>query len=508
MRQQVIVRGKGSTYSDSPQPASNGIKWASVNGYQSSPAEADSYHQRQSLDGEESSDDYELSSAPDSDHEGRLSKQCDQPARSTPSHPLHVAMPDIPPQQPVVPSMPVIAPEGPQANGQHLPEFDVFDAQSRGQPIAPRQFPPKPSSTPVAFFDNRSPMNSNVRPPARAKRGREVEAVDPEFRTANSFNKRRKQQNETTDPPNNTSGIGEEYAMPFNPPPTMPIPLAPPRVFSDSELDDLCIRFRDSYRMMGAYYHEEHRIMKELFDAALDRANLRAAAAVQRLDEADQICAEEAKEARLSSQMEYENMKKKLGSEISENRRLAEELASCRQRLAAADGPRERQMSSTVANNMARPDVEMKDALQASLVDQLRQELATAKENAERANVANNLLDGEVAKMRLEARATHEMVQEVNKQHARATAKLDHLVSQDLEELTHKETKKYLMDVKAEHEGTSNRLDRMDDFSSKANHLRFGTISQAPNAIGKGSVSGGAVMATEAGGGRKSLHTD
>ncbi|KAL9591588.1 MAG: hypothetical protein Q9179_007574, partial [Wetmoreana sp. 5 TL-2023] len=84
MRQQVIklrekkqreamglpVPGKSSTYSDSPQPAPNGIKWASVNGYQSSHADA-----------EESSDDYELSSAPESEHDGKLNNHFDKPAR-------------------------------------------------------------------------------------------------------------------------------------------------------------------------------------------------------------------------------------------------------------------------------------------------------------------------------------------------------------------------------------------------------------------------------------------
>ncbi|KAL8998710.1 MAG: hypothetical protein Q9169_002265 [Polycauliona sp. 2 TL-2023] len=443
--------GKDSTYSNSPQPASNGIKWASVNGYQSSPADADSYHQRQSLDGEESSDDFELSSAPESDHDGRLSRQFELPAR---------------------------------------PAFDVFDAQSRGQPIAPRHLTPKHSSSATALSDHRSPLASDPRPNQRIKRGREVEAVELELQTTNNFNKRRKQPTETNNSPNTMTGMGEQSAMLFNPHQTMPIPQLQPRIFSDSELDDMCIRFRDTYRMMGHYYHEEHRINKELFDAAIDRANQRAATAFQKLDGANQHCAEEIKEARLSSQIEHENLKKKLASEISENRRLAEELASCRQRLVTANETSERESSTAMASNPPRSALETNAAPQPSLIDQLQQELRTVQEDAKRANAANNLLDDEVRKMRLSGRESHGMVQEIRKQHARVAAKIDHLVSQDLEDLTHKEVKKYILEVKAEDQGMSERVKQVEDFLSEAHHLTFGAIQQPPHPVANGSASG------------------
>ncbi|KAL8881077.1 MAG: hypothetical protein Q9198_001649 [Flavoplaca austrocitrina] len=485
--------GKGSTYSDSPQPASNGIKWASVNGYQSSPTEADSYYQRQSVDGGESSEDFELSSAPDSDHEGKSSKHFDLPARSTPSHPPSVAMLEQPHQQPVVPSMPMPMPltasDGLQANGQPQPEFDVFAAQSRGQPIAPRQLPPKPPSTSTMVFDHRSSIAPDLRPAQKTKRGREFETVDAEFRNANNFTKRRKHQIEATDPPNTMIGVSEDYGLPFNPPHTVPNP--PARILTDSELDDLCIRFRDAFRLMGAYYSEEQRINKELFDAAINRANARAATALQKLDEAHQSFADQAKEVRLSSQVEHDSLNKKLAAEISENRRLAEELAICRQRLAALDEASKRESHIAVADTIPRPDVAINAAPQPSLIETLQEELRTVKEDAKRADAANNLLDEEAAKMRSDGRGTQSMVQEVKNQHDRVTAKIDHLVSQDLQDLTNKEVKKFIMDVKAEDQGLSAKVRQVEDFLSKPNHLTFGAMHQRPNHIANGSMSGG-----------------
>ncbi|KAL8768654.1 MAG: hypothetical protein Q9209_005213 [Squamulea sp. 1 TL-2023] len=482
--------GISSTYSDSPQPASNGIKWASVNGHQSSPADADSYHQRLSIDGEESSDDFELSSAPDSDHEGKSGRQFDPPAPSTPSYPLGVAMPDMPPQQPVVSSMPIVAQEGLHANGQTHLEFDVLAAQLRGQPLAPRQLPSQPLSTASGTFDSRPPPGPDFRPTPRTKRGREFEPVDSELRSANNFNKRRKHQTEAIDPPHMMVGGSEEYAMPFNPPQPMPMPLLPPRVPSDSELDELCIRFRDTFRMMAAYYDEEQRICRELFDASISRANARAAHAVQNLDEANQNYADQAKEARLSSQIERDLTNKRLTAEQAENRRLRDELANCRNQLAAANETLDRKNCAAVAEDLHRPDVAKDTVPHPSLIDRLQQELHAVREDAKRADVANNLLDEEAAKMRLDGRDTHNMVQEVKNQHDKVTAKIDHLASQDLGDLTHKTVKKYIMDVKAEDQELSNKVKQVEDFMSKPNHLTFGAMHQSPNIVANGSVSG------------------
>ncbi|KAI4228762.1 MAG: hypothetical protein L6R36_001362 [Xanthoria steineri] len=484
--------GKSSTYSDSPQPPSNGIKWASVNGYQSSPAEADSYHQRLSVDGEESSDDFELSSAPDSDHEVKLAKQFDLPARSTPSQPLVVAMPEAPPQQPIVPSMPMIPSEGYQANGQHQPEFDVLAAQSRGQPIAPRQLPHKPSSTTAAVFDCRPSVAPDFRATQRAKRGREFEAVDSDLRSANTFNKRRKHQIEPTDPSHIMVGVSEECAMPFTPPQPMPVPLLPPRIPSDSELDELCMHFRDKFRMMAAYYNEEQRISRNLFDAAIDRANARAAGTLQKLDEVNQSYTEQAKEARLSSQMEYDLLSKKLTTQISENRRLAEELSSCRHQLEARDETPGRKTYTTVAESSPRQQIEIQPIPQSSLIETLQQELIAAQKDAKSADDAKNFLDEVATKMRLDGRDTHSMVQEVRRQHDRVTAKINHLVSQDLQDLTNKEVKKYIMDVKAEDQGLSNKIEQVEDFIDKPKHLTFGAMHRPPNNAANGSVSEGA----------------
>ncbi|KAL8862041.1 MAG: hypothetical protein Q9178_001496 [Gyalolechia marmorata] len=479
--------GKSSTYSDSPQPASNGIKWASVNGYQSSPADADSYHQRLSVDGDESSDDFELSSAPESDHEAKSCKQLDLPTRSTPSKSVGVPMSDMRPQQPIVPSMPIIVQEGLQANGQPQPEFDVLAAQSRGQPIAPRQLPPQPSSTSAGTFDHRPPVGPEFRPSHRTKRGREFEAVDSELRSPNIFNKRQKHQMDAIDSSSIIVGGSEEYAMPLNPPQAIPMPLLPPRIPTDSELDEQCLRFRDTFRRMTAYYDEEQRISKDVCAASIGRANARAMHALQRLDEANQNYAEQAKEARSSSQNELAFMNKKLTAEQAEIRRLREELASCRKQLAAAIETAERQSRTAVVEKMNRPDAPQ----ESSLIDTLRQELRTVREDAERAGVANKLLHEKEAEMRLDGRNTHSMVQEVKKQHDKVTAKVDHLVFQDLEDLTNKEVKKYIMDVKAENEELSNKVKQVEELLNKANHLTLGAVHRSPNTVANGSLSGG-----------------
>ncbi len=166
---------------------------------------------------------------------------------------------------------------------------------------------------------------------------------------------------------------------------------------------------------------------------------------------------------------------------------LREELASCRNQLAAAIDTAERQSRTAVAEKMNRPDAPQ----ESSLIDTLRQELRTVREDAERAGVANSLLHEKEAEMRLDGRNTHSMVQEVKKQHDKVTAKVDHLVLQDLQDLTNKEVKKYIMDVKAENEELSNKVKQVEELLNKAKHLALGAVNPSPNIVANGSVSGG-----------------
>ncbi|KAL8803738.1 MAG: hypothetical protein Q9200_006095 [Gallowayella weberi] len=486
--------GKSSTYSDSPQPASNGIKWASVNGYQSSPADADLYPQRQSVDDDESSDDFELSSAPDSDPEGKTSKHLDPPARSTPLPVPGSSLPDAPSQQPVVPSMPIITQEGPQNVAQVQPNFDVLAAQSRGQPIAPRQTPPQPHySMPTGPPDGRPPPPPPLPPPPefrptlRTKRARDFEAVESEARPSNQFGKRRKHMSDFTDPPHNRVSMGPECPMPFNPSQSLPLPSLPPRVPLDSELDEMCIRFRDTFRMMKAYYDEEFRISKDLYDASLGRANARATLASHRIDETSLALSEQNKEVRLLSQLELDRMHQKLTEEQSETQKLRDELAKCRYNLTVTSETLERKKAAAAIDNSDPPDSERAKAPEPSSNITLEQKLRAAQEDSERADAANHLLE---AKMRLDGRDIHSKIQEVKKQHDVVTGKIDHLVSQDLQDWTNKEIKKLLLDVKEQDGGLSDKLKEVEDFLERPEHLTFASTSLSTNPVANGSTAG------------------
>ncbi|KAL8798966.1 MAG: hypothetical protein Q9182_006244 [Xanthomendoza sp. 2 TL-2023] len=485
--------GKGSTYSGSPQPASNGIKWASVNGYQSSPADADHYHhQRQSVEDDESSDEFELSSAPDSDPEGKASKHFDPPARSTPLPVPGSSLPDAPSQQPVVPSMPIITQEGPPNSAQVQPNFDVLAAQSRGQPIAPRQTPPQPPySMPTGPSDSRPPPPPppppEFRPTLRTKRARDFEAVEPDTRHSNQFGKRRKQMSDFSDPLHDRVSTGPECALPFNPIQPLPLPSLPPRVPLDSELDEMCIRFRETFRMMKAYYDEEFRISKDLYDASIGRANARATLASHRLDETSLALSEQNKEVRLSSQLELDRMNQKLTEEQSETQKLRDELANCRYNLAVTSETLERKKAVAAIDNSDPPDSQIAKAPEPSSNITLEQKLRAALEDAERADAANHLLE---AKMRLDGRDIHSKIQEVKKQHDVVTGKIDHLVLQDLQDWTNKEIKKLLLDVKEQDEGLSDKLKEVENFLERPVHLTIASASVSTNPAANGSTAG------------------
>lgn len=407
-------------------------------------------------------------------------------------------MPDTATQQPFVSSLPIITQEGPQINGQAQTGFDVIAAQSRGQPIAPRQtLPQPPFPMSQGFPDDRQPPPAPPPPPPpppppefrstlRMKRGRDYEPVESETAATNNFNKRRKHQTDVIEHPHVMAASAKGYLMPFPASPSLPMPSLPPRVPLDSELDEMCIRFRDTFRMMKAYYEEEVRISKELYNASIGRANARATSAYHKLDEASLHYSEQSKEIRLSSQAELDLMGKKLAAEQGEMRKVQEDLARCRFKLTVMSETLERERSTAAAEDSKLPDEQMATAVEPSSDHTLEEKLRAAQENAERADAANNLLDEAVAKMRLNGRDTQQKFREAKQQHDEVTASIDNLVSKDPEDLPSKVMKKLILEVKDKDEILSNKLKEVGEFLERPDHLAFAHIPRSKDAVANG----------------------
>ncbi|KAL9026205.1 MAG: hypothetical protein Q9196_005093 [Gyalolechia fulgens] len=463
--------GKSSTYSDSPQPASssNGIRWATVNG--SSPANNDPYQRRHSFDDDESSEEFELSSAPDSEHEGKPTKHFDHPARSNPQQLQAHPFADLPPQQAPITCMPVIIQEAPQARTAALSNFDEVAAQSRGKQIAPRQ-PPQPlQPLPAEMVDDRQappPPPPDFRAAQRVKRGREIEATGSESRSSSGFGKRRKQHAEPGGAPATMSNAPEGHvAPPFNPAAHYPMPPQPPRLPQESELDELCIRFRDTYRMMKAAYEEDQRmkeeqqrIKTEIYEASLGRANARAVHAEQRVDEVSHTYAEQVKENRMALRFDLEHLSQQAEIHRAEAKKWREEHAKIREELAASKDALERERRTKATEHGQRPDGPMADRPETSRVDAPRPEV-------EGANAANGLLAEEVGKMRLDRAETRQKFEEIKSMHGDLTATLDDLVSQDLTDLTQKMIKKHVLDVKGVDQRLGEKIKEVEHFLEK-----------------------------------------
>ncbi|KAL8994997.1 MAG: hypothetical protein Q9188_006913 [Gyalolechia gomerana] len=509
--------GKSSTYSDSPQPASssNGIRWATVNG--SSPANNDPYQRRQSFDDDESSEEFELSSAPDSDHEGKPTKHFDHPARvsssaalcalrnlidtrlsqSNPQQLQTHPFAELPPQQPPITCMPVIIQEAPQARTPALSNFDEVAAQSRGKQIAPRQ-PPQPlQPLPAEMFDDRQappPPPPDFRAAQRMKRGREIEATGSESRSSSAFGKRRKQHAELGGAPTAMGNTPEGHVAPFNPAAHYPMPPQPPRLPQESELDELCIRFRATYRMMKAAYEEDQRmkeeqqrIKMEIYEASLGRANARAVHAEQRADEISHTYADQVKDDRMALRFDLDHLSQQAEIHRVEAKKWQEAHAKIREELAASKDALERERNSKATEHAQRPDAPMTDRPETSRVDAPQQDF---KQDVERANAANDLLAEEVTKMRVDRAETRHKFEEIKAMHGDLTATLDDLVSQDLTDLTQKMIKKHVLDVKGVDQRLGEKIKEAGHFFDKYEHTARAPLDQPANLISNGPVVG------------------
>ncbi|KAL8718058.1 MAG: hypothetical protein Q9225_004766 [Loekoesia sp. 1 TL-2023] len=495
--------GRSSTYSDAPQPpsSSNGIRWATVNG--SSPANIDPYQRRQSFEDEESSEEYDLSSEPDSDHEGKLAKHFDHRAGSTPQQPPAHPVSELTPQQPGVSSMPVIIQEAPQANAQAPLTFDVLAAQSRGKPIAPRQPPPPPPSMPAEIIDDRQPPPPpppEFRPTQRIKRGREIEATGSESRSSSHLGKRRKHHTDPAGAPVTVGNALEGYVAPFNPAASYPMPPQPPRLPQESELDELCIRFRDTYRMMKAAYEEDQRmreeqqrIKAEMFEASLGRANARAVHAERKADEVSLRYADQMKEDRLAMRLEMdhlvqqaEDQQAKAEHQRAETKKWRDEHAKINQQLAASIDALERERNAKPSEPLHPPHTHTAGAPESSGTEAPWQDF---KQDAERANAANDLLAEEVTRMRSHRAETRHKLEEIKTVHGDLTATLDNLVSQDLTDLTQKMIKKHVLDVKGVDRRLADKIKEVEESLDKYEHSAPGTINQPASSTSNGPVT-------------------
>lgn len=513
MRQQVIKlrekkqreaqglghkNGRSSTYSDSPQPASssNGIRWATVNG--SSPANNDPYQRRHSYDDDESSEEIELSSAPaDSDQEGKPTKHFDHPARSNPLQLQGHPFVDLPPQQPPVTCMPVIIQEAPQARTPAMSSFDEVAAQSRGKQIAPRQ-PPQPlQPLPAETFDDKQappPLPPDFRTAQRPKRGREIEATGSESRSSSGFGKRRKQHAELGSAPPAMGNGPEAHAAPFNPNAHYPMHPQPPRLPQESELDDLCIRFRDTYRMMKAVYEEDQRmreeqqrIQSEIYEAALGRANARAVLAEQKADEVSHIHAEQVKEDRMALRFDLDDLSQQAEIHRGEAKKWREEHAKAREQLAASEDALERERKAKANEHAQRPYEHTVGGPENSKTDTSGQYF---KQDVERANAANDLLAEEVTKMRLDRAEMGHKFEEIKRIHDDLTATLDNFVSQDLTDLTQKMIKKHVLDVKEVDQRLGVKIKEFEHSLDRYEHTARRPLNQPTTMTSNGLVSG------------------
>ncbi|KAL8692838.1 MAG: hypothetical protein Q9218_002221 [Villophora microphyllina] len=440
--------GKSSNHSDSPQPMTNGIKWASVNGYQSSHA-----------DGEESNDEDELSSAPDSEMDGKPNDQFEPPSRSMPLQTRAQSTTDVPSYQPIIPSTPVNIQEASHINGQGQTNFDLIAAQSRGKQIAPRQ--PPFSSTSLGASDEGQPPPPDRRPTPKNKRGRETEESNIDSRSSSTFAKRRKQQSEPARNPMMPGSVGEGYATPFNTPmapfnqpPMASQPPPPLRMPQDAELDDIFMQLRERDRVTKAFLEDDFKGAKAAHEAAVGRANVRAREAELKLDDMSQQFAERAKEKDILHQIELESKDKQIVAEKAQNQTLREELAKCREQLAAANAENHHAAIQGL-NNVNKASTEAAKALL------------------------------------LERKKLSAQFQDIKKQHDQGTVTIEEFVAKDLEDMTYPDISKYIANIKDGHHTVANSIKDFDQTLNESKPLVVESTQQSATAITNGSVPDG-----------------
>ncbi|KAL8665096.1 MAG: hypothetical protein Q9202_002496 [Teloschistes flavicans] len=455
--------GKSSKNSDSSRPVSNGIKWASVNGDQSSHADA-----------EESSDDASaFSSGPESEIEKEFKDQFGSRSRSVSRQTRAQSMTDTAPhhqqhqQLQLNPSMPlIIQQEAPHVNGQTQNDFDVFAAQSRGKQIAPRQ-------APLSFGasdDGRLPPPDH-RATSRNKRAREIEDSNLDSQSSSAFAKRRKQPSEQAKHSTNLSSVAEGYGPPFNPtmasfnqPPMPSILPQPPMTPQDAELEDMFMQFRERFRNMQAGIEEDFRLAKDAHQAATGRANARARHAEIHRDEMDQKHAAQAKEKDIVQRIERESMDKQLMVERAENQALREELAKFREKTAAADEALEYERRTKMGGSATLEEHQALGSNEAALA---KNHIAA---NQDFGNV-NGMSAGKAKELESECKELHEKLRQIQVQQDQVKFTIEDLESKDLEDLTHKHIKKHIASIKDNQEKGSQLIMECEKFLDGSKHL-------------------------------------
>ncbi|KAL9600595.1 MAG: hypothetical protein Q9179_003143 [Wetmoreana sp. 5 TL-2023] len=251
----------------------------------------------------------------------------------------------------------------------------------------------------------------------------------------------------------------------------------------------MCMQFRDVFRATKAAFEEEQRVDRGIYEASLARANARVRQAHFERDDLSQYYADQVKENKISTQNELDAMDKKFRAERAENKALREELARYRDRLAAADEALEHERSMKASGGSEKPDAQMPTAPDQTSIEALRQELHAAKQNAERADAATNLLEEEITRMRLDGKDLRDKVREVRRQHDELTATLDGLHQQDLRDLRMKEIQQHITAIKEVDKRLSVRVEEIQTFLDKPGHLIFGNAHQPANSIANETVS-------------------
>lgn len=422
-----------------------------------------------------------------------------------------------------VPSMPVIIQEAPQKSAQAPSNFDVLAAQSRGKAIAPRQ-PLAAPSTSVDTLDDRQlqphPHTSSLPPPSappqearamqRGKRGREIEATDPSVgRSASDFSKRRKHPTEAVGIPGTSNHLSQGYVLPFNPAAAHPMLPVPPRIPQESDLDSLCMQFRDAFRLVKASFEEDQRVRNEIYEAAIGRANARVLQAQQNADDISEHYSERMKELvklrenQLATKLEFEHRDQQYDAIQAENRKLREEVARTRDEKAQLldEGAR-------VEGHIAalREDLEQERELKShkppeapearerqTSTDMSRQdaqeEIGAAKLNAERADAANDLLAEEVSSLGADLAEARNKFREVVAVHDDLSATLEEFASKDLEEMTQKMIKKHVLGVREAGQQLANKFKEAGAVLNKRKHLDTPKAHPAANTLSNGTTT-------------------
>lgn len=352
------------------------------------------------------------------------------------------------------PSQPFIIQERPQTNGHVASNFDVTVAQTKGKPLAPRQ----PDVQMLHLAPN-PPSLPESRGKGRTKRGREAETTDSESRSSSIHGKRQKY---STDPPELLTTFAyngfDGYTVPTRPAVSMPAP-QPPKLPTETELDALCIQFREKFREMKDYYEVEKKAEKIRFEAVLGRANVRASKALQKLDDESHISAEQWKDFQNSMQAEKKLLQNDLKAETLRKNQCIMEVEQLRNQLTALNNQSKRDstppdigIENANSPNVGEPAKKDEESLQA--METLQQEREEVIEKGQK--------EVEPGKVGSEAQQQAQAgLVEILGLHHKLASLLDDLIAKDFEDLTNKKIKKHVLDVKEIDNALSEKLSKL-----------------------------------------------